>query len=123
MAAAQWLELGLFVATVLSVALYGLALSGHFPAEHRGQALRSTAGAILLWGTLAVSAAAALGALRFAWMRLPVPATVIGAGFAVLFAPLLLQPLPDRFVDGRTSLLVFSLAALVLAAVGWARMG
>jgi hypothetical protein len=122
MTTVQWLELGLFAATVLSVALYGLAMSGHFPAEHRAQALRSPAGAILLWGTLAVAVAAALGAVWLAWMRLPWPATVIGAGFAVLFAPLLLQPLPDRFVDGRTSLLVFSLAALVLAGIGWARM-
>ena len=33
----------------------------------------------------------------------------------LLFAPLLLQPLPDSFVNGRRGLLVFSAGAILLA--------
>jgi hypothetical protein len=39
---------------------------------------------------------------------------VIGGGAVVLFAPLVLQFLPDRFVDGYGALLAFSGAALLL---------
>ena len=35
----------------------------------------------------------------------------------LLFAPLLLQALPDSFVDGRRGLLAFSVCAVVLAAL------
>jgi hypothetical protein len=38
---------------------------------------------------------------------------------AVLIAPLLLQPLPDSFVDGRHGLLAFAAASIVLAAIAW----
>ena len=72
---------------------------------------------------LIFSAVAAAGvAARFAWMRLPWPATVIGSVLALLFAPLVLQSLPDRFVDGRRALIVFAGAACALAAIGWRRM-
>jgi hypothetical protein len=33
---------------------------------------------------------------------------VIGGGAMVLFAPLLLQPFPDSFVNGRRGLLTFA---------------
>ena len=42
-----------------------------------------------------------------------------GGGAALLFAPLLLQPLPDSFVNGRRGLLAFSAAAVVLAMAIW----
>jgi hypothetical protein len=58
-------------------------------------------------------------ALVLAWMALPWYATVIGGGAALLFAPLLLQPLPDSFVNGRRGLLVFAAGAVVLAALMW----
>jgi hypothetical protein len=51
---------------------------------------------------------------------LPWHLAVIGGGAALLFAPLLLQPLPDSFVDGRRGLLAFSAAAVSLAALMWA---
>jgi hypothetical protein len=44
---------------------------------------------------------------------------VLGAGGAVLVAPLLLQPLPDSFVNGRRGLITFALAASVLACLAW----
>ena len=39
---------------VLAAALCGLAASGHFPREHRSPALRTTAGALILFGSIAL---------------------------------------------------------------------
>jgi hypothetical protein len=39
---------------------------------------------------------------------------VIGAGAAMLAAPLLLRPLPDPFVNGRAALLAFAGASALL---------
>lgn len=114
-----WIELAVFMALMLAAALYGLAVSGHFPWAERPTSSRSAFGATITWVTLLVAVAAAAVGVHFAWMRLPWPAAVIGGGFVFLFAPLLLQPLPDRFVDGRVALIVFAAAAAGLAAVGW----
>ena len=101
-------ELGLFMALVLVLSLYGLTVSGHLPEEHRDPALRVGLGPLLLWGTIVLCAALTLAALVFAWQRLPLYAAVIGGGSMLLFAPLLLQPFPDSFVNGRRGLLTFA---------------
>jgi hypothetical protein len=101
-------ELAVFMALVLVLSLYGLTVSGHFPEEHRAQSLRTLGGQVLLWGTIALCAALAVSALAFAWQRVPLHAAVIGGGAMVLIAPLLLQPLPDSFVDGRRALVLFT---------------
>src|SRR6478735_3402224 len=54
-------------------------------------------------------------ALLLAWRLIPWYAAVIGGGFAILVAPLVLQQFPDRFVDGRASLLSFAAAGALLA--------
>ncbi len=64
---------------------------------------------------------ACAAALALAWRALPWYATVIGGGAALLFAPLLLQPLPDSFVNGRRGLLVFCVGAVLLAGSMWVR--
>ena len=110
-------ELALFMALVLVLSLYGLTVSGHFPEEHRNPALRAGLGPLLLWGTIALCMALTLAALVFAWQRLPLSAAVIGGGAMVLFAPLLLQPFPDSFVNGRQGLLIFAGLAAGLALV------
>jgi hypothetical protein len=101
-------ELAVYMALVLVLSLYGLTVSGHFPAEHRAQWLRTATGRVLLWGTMALCAALAVSAVMFAWRRVPLYAGVIGGGAMVLIAPLLLRPLPDSFVDGRWGLLTFA---------------
>jgi hypothetical protein len=101
-------ELALFMALVLVLSLYGLTVSGHFPEEHRDASLRAGLGPLLLWGTIALCAILTLAALAFAWQTLPLYAAVIGGGAMVLFAPLLLQPFPDSFVNGRQGLLIFA---------------
>lgn len=108
-------ELAVFMALILALALYGLAVSGHFPSEHRAPPLRDGLGAALLWGTMALALLLLLVALVFAAVHLPVYAAVIGGGAMLLAAPLLLQPFPDSFVNGRSALLTFAALGLGLA--------
>jgi hypothetical protein len=115
----HWIVFGYFIAGVLAVALYGLTASGHFPAEARSAKFKDGWGALLLWGTLAATALAAVAMLLKSWWILPWYLQVIGGGAMLLFAPLLLQPLPDTFVNGRRGLLVFSGGAAFLAALMW----
>lgn len=111
-----WPQLLLFMGAVLCAALYGLTASGHFPAEFRSEGLKSRAGAGVLWGSMLATAAASAAALVQAWGSLPWYAAVIGGGAMLLFAPLILQPLPDSFVNGRRGLLAFATGAVLLAA-------
>jgi len=119
MAQAHWIWLACFMAGVLAVALYGLTASGHFPVEARSERLKSGQGALVLWGTLAITVLAALSLLLKSWWILPWYLLVIGGGAMLLFAPMLLQPLPDSFVNGRRGLLMFSAGAALLAGVMW----
>jgi hypothetical protein len=109
------IALVLFTALLLVVALHTLAASGQFPREHRAPALASGVGGIVLHGTIAVTIASLAVALLAAWRLIPWYAAVIGGGFAILVAPLVLQQFPDRFVDGRASLLSFAAAGALLA--------
>jgi hypothetical protein len=115
----HWIGFGYFMAGVLAVALYGLTASGHFPAEARSAKFKGGWGALILWGTLAATVLAAAGMLLEAWWILPWYLQVIGGGAMLLFAPLLLQPLPDSFVNGRRGLLAFSTGAALLAGLMW----
>lgn len=114
-----WPQLLLFMGATMLIALYGLTVSGHFPAEFRGETLKGGSGAIALWASIAVAAFAAGLTLLRGWETLPWYAVVIGAGAMLLFAPLLLRPLPDSFVNGRGGLVVFSVGAAVLAFLLW----
>lgn len=109
------IPLVLFMALLLVLALYALSASGHFPREHRAAALASGAGPLILFGSIALAIVCALVALAAAWRLVPWYAAVIGGGLAILCAPLVLQQFPDKFVDGRASLLTFAGAAAVLA--------
>ncbi|NJO22520.1 MAG: hypothetical protein HC868_05685 [Sphingomonadales bacterium] len=122
MVVTDWPALAVFVGLVLSVSLYGLTASGHFPSEHRGETLRSAGGAAVLWLTMLVCVVAVVYAVAFASRTLPWYVAVIGGGGALLVAPLLLQPLPDAFVNGRRGLVTFALAASVAAGLAW-RLG
>ncbi len=115
MALPSFPHLAVFMALVLVLSLYGLTVSGHFPKEHRSDALKTAAGRLVLWGTLVLCAGLAIVSLAFAWQYLPLPSAIIGGGAMLLFAPLLLQPLPDTFVDGRRGLLTFTLVGVGLA--------
>jgi hypothetical protein len=113
-------ELLLFMLAVGVAALYGLTVSGHFPAEFRAAALRDGAGGAIMWGTIVVMCIAVAAALGIAWRVLPWYAIVIGGGAMLLAAPLLLRPFPDWFVNGRAGLLAFAAAGVAIALVMWA---
>lgn len=111
------LDLSVFMALILVLSLFGLTVSGHFPAEFRAPALKTVLGKGVLWASIAMAAVAMIAALAFAWQRLPLYAAVLGGGGMLLIAPMLLQPLPDSFVNGRRGLLVFALVACALGAL------
>ena len=111
----QWGALAVFALLVMTASLYGLTASGQFPSEHRAEALKSPAGAAILWGTMAVGVATALVGIFLAWVALPWYASVIAGGGVLLVAPLILQLFPDSFVDGRSGLLTFAGVGAVLA--------
>src|SRR6185369_5184501 len=108
------IPLTLFTALLLVLSLHILAASGQFPREHRAPALASGVGGIVLYGTIAVTITSLVVALLAAWRLIPWYAAVIGGGLAILVAPLALQQFPDRFVDGRASLLSFAAAGALL---------
>jgi hypothetical protein len=106
--------LAMFMGLVLVLALCGLTVSGHFPAEARDPRLQTTIGKVTLWATIAVALLVAIAAIVLAWRRLPLYAAIIGGGAMLLIAPQLLRPLPDSFVNGRRGLLVFAALGLAL---------
>jgi hypothetical protein len=115
-----WIPLILFAALLLAASLCALAASGQFPHERRAPVLASGFGATILFGSMAIAILSLLAGLFAAWRLIPWYEAVIGGGLAVLAAPLVLQQFPDRFVDGRASLLGFAgiSAVLALAMVG-----
>lgn len=117
------LPLLLFVALLLGASLCALAASGHFPAEHRGKTLRSPLGTLILFGSLALSLLCLLTGLVLIWHVVPWYAAVIGGGAAVLATPLLLQPFPDSFVNGRGALLTFAGASVLMTGLLYVTAG
>ena len=117
MSSQHWLPLALFMMLIAAVSLHGLAASGQFPREYRSAAFQSTAGGVILFGTIALVVASLFLGIFFASRAIPWYAAVIGGGIPLLFAPLILRPLPDWFVNGRAALLVFSAAAAMVAFV------
>jgi hypothetical protein len=115
-----WLELMLFMLAVGLLALYGLTFSGHFPSEFRAPELKTAAGTIVLWATLAAACLAAIIALGVALPVLPWSVVIISAGAVLLATPLLLRPFPDRFVNGSAGLIAFAVGALLAAFGLWA---
>lgn len=113
------LELSLFAITIALVALFGLTVSGHFPAEFRRERLLTASGTVIIWTTLIAASAAALIALSAAVRVLPWPAIIISGGAMLLAAPLLLRPFPDWFVNGRAGLISFALGAILSAFIMW----
>ncbi len=105
----------LFMALVLAASLQALAASGHFPRPHRASAWASGFGPIILFGSMALVIVGLAAGTAAALRLIPWYAAIIGGGLSVLAAPLVLQWFPDRFVDGRGSLLAFAAVSVVLA--------
>ena len=105
MALPDWLTLALFVVLVLVSGMHGLSASGHFPARGRSSELSGFGGSSLLFGSIALVAAALIAGTIATAMTAPWPALVLGGGAAILLAPIALQLFSDRFVDGRGALI------------------
>jgi hypothetical protein len=116
-----WVELLLFMAAVALLALYGLSVSGHFPADLRAAEFRAGLGAITMWITIAIAGLATVVVIGAAWSVLPWYAAAIGGGAMLLIAPLILQAFPDRFVNGRSALIAFAAGSASAALMLWAR--
>lgn len=111
---AALLPLVSFMALLFAASLHALAAAGHFPRAH-DTALRSAAGALILYGSIVLSIACVGAGFVIAWQRIPWSAAVIGGGLMLLFAPLALQLFPDWFVDGAGALIAFAGASAVFA--------
>jgi hypothetical protein len=114
---AALLPLLLFMALTLAASLQGLAASGHFPRRHRGSAVAFGFGPIILFGSMVLVVVCLVAGIAAAPRLMPWYAAVIGGGLSVLAAPLVLQWFPDRFVDGRGSLVAFAALSAALALV------
>jgi hypothetical protein len=113
------IPLALFVALILAAALQGLAVSGHFPRRRKEVAFE----AVILFGSMALAVLSLVGGIAAALHFVPWYAAIIGGGFALLAAPLVLPWFPDRFVDGRGAPIAFAgvnaaLALLLIWLVG-----
>jgi hypothetical protein len=109
------LALGLMLALLLAFSLQGLAASGHFPKSHRAAALASRGGAIVLHGSIAVSALSLLIGVIAVWRRVPWYAGVIGGGLVLLGAPLVLRLMSDAVVNSRALLIGLAGISFVFA--------
>ena len=112
-------ELALFMALVLVVSVFVLAVSGHFPKAFRAEALKGALGQLILWSTTIVIAGSGLLGLVLAFQSVPWYAAVIGGGLMILVTPFILQPFPDSFVNGRGALLLPAAIALGLDVAAW----
>jgi hypothetical protein len=109
-------SLAIFVALVLAASLYALAVSGHFPRAGRRPAMATRSGEATIWASGILVLLAIVAGVVAAWHAIPWYAVVIGAGLAILLAPLVLQQCGDAFVDGPRALIAFSGSAAILAA-------
>ncbi|MGE0698741.1 MAG: hypothetical protein AB7O57_06565 [Hyphomicrobiaceae bacterium] len=116
----DWSTLALFAGMVLAVAVHGIVVSVHFPAEHRQAALRHGLGAAILWGSIAVAVAVAAVAVRLALTTIPLYAAVLAGGLAILVAPVIVRPLPDALIDSAAGLLLTAGSAALLAVLSTA---
>ena len=102
----DWPSLGVFTLQLLVMTLLVLCLCGHFPIAGQQPKFKALPGRLLLAASALSCAGSIVVAVAFARRQLPIPVAVIAAGIALLSAPLLLQRLPDRFVDGRRGLAI-----------------
>lgn len=101
-----------FAVCALVAFMFGLVIAAQFPAARRDRALRSGAGALLLWASCGVAAALTVATITFAAAALAWPYAVIAAGLAFLAAPFGMHLLPLAATEGRLGLAVFSAIAI-----------
>jgi hypothetical protein len=114
------MNLVLFIVGFTLLTLYGLTVSGHFPASARSNELQTPVATFVIALTLLMSGLAAMILIGVAVIALPWTTIIIAGGGAVLAGPVLLRVFPDDFVDGLGGMVSFALATIVIAIVLWA---
>ena len=115
LAGISWISAAAFSLQVLVITLLFLCLSGHFPFAHQQPKLKELPGRLLMAASVLLGAISVAQVIGFANRQLPIPVAIICAGLALLVAPLVLQRLPESFVEGRRGLA--ALAALAATMV------
>lgn len=114
-AALNWAALVLFSALVLTIALFGLSLSGHFPTQAQKLGSKDVITRAVVVSCIIIVALSTAKTFGIALKHLPAPMAIIGGGAALLAAPLVLQRFSDTFVDGLRG--IVALAAISLALI------
>ncbi len=108
LAAVNWPGFVVFSALIMALAMFGLTVATHFPIAVRAPHMQTWRAKLVIAGGMVVAAIAAALAIGFAAERLPAPVTIIGAGGALLAAPLMLRRVPDRILNGEAGLIAFA---------------
>ena len=108
-------QLLVFSSLVLAITLYGLTVAIYFPKHARSETPLDWPMRLLIGVTIPVIALSAVHAFGFALSRLAGPAAIIGAGLAMLLAPVVLKRFSDSVVDGRVGLVAFAVLTGLLA--------
>jgi hypothetical protein len=115
----QWMNalipFALFVALILAASLQVLAAAGHFPLRSKGDAAATPFKRFVLFGSTVVVILCLVAGIAAAFRFIPWYAAVIGGGFSLLAAPLVLRGFSDRFVDGPGAPLAFAGTSAVFA--------
>lgn len=106
-----------FVLLVLAAALLGLAASGHFPLRDGGKKAVSQPGRAALFASIVATLIALIAGCTAMPRLTSWSAAIIAGGFSLLFAPLFLRVLPDRFINGAGALITFTGATVAAAAI------
>jgi len=122
-AALNWAALVLFSTLVLTIALFGLSLSGHFPTQAQKLGRKDVATRAVVVSCIVVVGIAAAKTVGIALHHLPAPMAIIGGGAALLAAPLVLQRFPDTFVDGLRGIVVLATISLALVLIAGRVLG
>ena len=112
--------LALFIVGLTLLTLYGLTVSGHFPASARSKELQTAIATLVIAATLLGSGLAAVILIGIAIPALHWTTIIVAGGGVVLAGPVLLRAFPDDFVDGLAGMVSFAFGALAIALVLWA---
>ena len=115
----NWPALFVFVPTWFTACVGLIYISGSLPLEAAPARVQTGLGSILIWLNILVLAALVVGSVYFAVSILKWTTLIVAGGFIFLFAPFVVQGLPDRMRDTPLGLIVLlCLAAAALALVG-----
>jgi hypothetical protein len=113
----QLIPLLLFALLVSAAALQGLAATGHFPLQRESKNSAVRPKRVILFTSIGAAVLGLIVGSVAALRLMPLPAAIIAGGLSLLFCPLLLRALPDRFVDGAGALIAFAAATLAAAVI------